>query len=251
MIPERAAKRELLGGLECAVYAAQRETRLIVVLCHGFGAPGTDLVPLSWELTSQRPILAEYVEWVFPAAPIRLEQTGGFDGRAWWPLDVMALMTAVAAGDLDVLRRARPEGLARARTMLEALLDEVGRRSGLGADRMVLGGFSQGAMLATDLALRMEHGPALLAIFSGTLICENEWRQLARHKRSLRVLQSHGRYDTVLPFELAKSLRDLLAEAGITVEFIDFPGDHTIAGQVVDRFGQLLEEFVGDHLDKG
>ena len=63
--------------------------------------------------------------------------------------------------------------------MLMALVDELGRGTGLAPGRIVLGGFSQGAMVATDVALRLEEPPAALVVLSGTLLCQDEWRRRA------------------------------------------------------------------------
>jgi phospholipase/carboxylesterase len=193
---------------------------------------------------ARNPQLEQSVQFVFPAAPLLLDDTGMMPGRAWWNLDVNALLMAVASGQVDIIRRSVPEGLAEARRKLNSALHHIQEHWKLKPSQLVLGGFSQGAMLATDVALRMTGGPAALAIFSGTLICEEEWRQLARKKTGLRVLQSHGRYDTILPFVAATWLRDLFAENGLDVDFIEFPGDHTIPRVALDRFAELLTSLV-------
>jgi phospholipase/carboxylesterase len=133
---------------------------MAVVLCHGFGAPGEDLVPLGAELVRGRPEL-EDVRFVFPAAPLALGGVlPGWDAaRAWWMLDLERLMSAqMSLGDPSkvaaAFRAEVPEGLAPARRNLMALIDEVSRSSGLPTSKIVLGGFSQGAMLAVDVSLR-------------------------------------------------------------------------------------------------
>lgn len=241
----RTAKRELLGQLTCAVIGPSVESvRLSVVLCHGYGAPATDLVPLAWEVFGRRPAWEQMVQFVFPAAPLLLDEMGPGGGRAWWHLDVAALLTAIAAGDVDVLRRTVPEGLADARAALQSTVDALLLRDRLKPSQIVLGGFSQGAMLTTDLALRLPDGPAGLAIFSGSLICEDQWRALAPRKAGLPVLQSHGKFDTILPYVGATWLRDLLLESGLQVEFIEFDGDHTITSEVVDHFVMMLDRLL-------
>jgi len=105
---------------------------------------------------------------------------------------------------------------------------------------VVLGGFSQGAMVTTDLALRQDEAPAALVILSGTLLAESEWRARAVRRKGLRVLQSHGRQDPILPFAEAVLLRDLLQESGLAVEFLPFDGPHTISEEALDRLGALL-----------
>jgi phospholipase/carboxylesterase len=233
-----------LGPLEARVVQAEPGIRpeLAVVLCHGFGASGTDLVPLAGELFQRRSTLAARVRFVFPAAPLALEGFGWGDSRAWWPIDLeatIALRASGAAGRAEARNRV-PDGLAQARRQLAACVEAVARSSGLGPERIVLGGFSQGGMITTDLALRQEEAPAALVILSGTIVAEGEWQARAPRRTGLRVLQSHGRQDPILPFRDAEALRDLLTAAGLEVEFVPFEGPHTIPEQALDRLGALL-----------
>jgi phospholipase/carboxylesterase len=232
-----------LGPLQTRVVQGEPGVRpaLAVVLCHGFGASGTDLVPLAMELLARVPALGDRVRFIFPAAPLALEGFGG-EARAWWPLDLVSVVAARASGapGRAAMRAHVPEGLAQARRQLAACLEAVGQTSGLPASRLVLGGFSQGAMVCTDLALRQDEAPAALVILSGTLIAEAEWRARAGRRRGLPVLQSHGRQDPILPFEDAVALRDLLQEAGLGVDFLPFDGPHTIPEEALERLGALL-----------
>jgi phospholipase/carboxylesterase len=106
--------------------------------------------------------------------------------------------------------------------------------------RLVLGGFSQGAMLACDVGLRLEPAPAALVLFSGSLINAPEWRQLAPRRRGLPVFQSHGREDPILPYGDAERARELLEEAGLEVEFLPFPGGHGIHPLALARAAALV-----------
>ncbi len=235
--------RATLGGLECHVVdalPADVPPRLVVVVCHGFGAPGTDLVPLAPELFAIKPELERGVRMIFPAAPLSLDEQGMYGGRAWWHLDVGKLMAAIETGHFRDLRNDCPDDLDAARDMLLRLIDEVQRDTGLPVGRFVLGGFSQGSMLATDVALHLSEAPAALGIFSGTLLCEDRWRALAPQRRGLKVLQSHGYQDPILPFAAAEWLRDLLKEAGMKVTFIPFAGMHTIPYEALEQFAALL-----------
>ena len=119
-------------------------------------------------------------------------------------------------------------------------MTEAGRHYGLTADRFVLGGFSQGAMLTTDVALRLKKTPAGLVILSGGLINEAQWRQLALERGPLAVLQSHGKYDSILPFPMGTALRDLCLEGGADVDFVAFNGDHEIPLEVLHRLTHFV-----------
>lgn len=238
------AERLNLGPLEChAVYDDRRSLgwTSACVLCHGFGAPGTDLLPLAEEFCSEEPDLAEQVLFLFPSAPLQPPEFRPYGGRAWWPIDMLRLQRAAEVGDFRDLRQDLPERLPAARDELTAFLDAVSHRWGIPTSRTVLGGFSQGSMLATDVALHLPEAPAGLVIYSGTLLCEAEWTRLSPGRAGLRVLQSHGMQDPILPFTAAGWLRDLLIGAGLNVEFHSFHGGHAIPAIAVERTVALLK----------
>ncbi|MGH7202673.1 MAG: alpha/beta hydrolase, partial [Planctomycetaceae bacterium] len=212
---------------------------LVVVLCHGYGAAGDDLAPLAGEIVRQFPLRG--VRFVFPEAPLLLGRMGLYESRAWWELDVERLIQAAESGRFCEVRRGNPTGLAEAGELLRDVVTALGTEVELPLDRFILGGFSQGAMLATDVSLRLPEPPGGLAIFSGTLVCEDLWADLARARGPLRVLQSHGQRDPILPFEGAVALRDLLTAAGLDVDFIPFDGVHTISAAAVQRFATMIE----------
>lgn len=230
-----------LGELDCQVVDALAEgasPELAVVLCHGFGAPATDLVPLAMELVELKPELGPKVRFVFPAAPLSLSAMGMPHARAWFNLPQEVLMGQER--DWGRFETSTPEGLVQARRGLMSLLSALSAATKLPYGRIVLGGFSQGGMVSTDVALRLEEAPAGLCILSGTLICQDDWKQRAAKRTSLPVLQSHGRVDNVLAYGQAERLRDMLTGAGLPVEFIPFNGPHTIAPEVMERMAEFL-----------
>lgn len=238
-------QKTTLGSLTSYVVhqpAAGAPPKLAVVLCHGYGAMGTDLVGLVRPLLIAEPTLAERAVLIFPAAPLDLAEHGLPGGRAWWHIDLDRFINRPTPELLDKFRRAAPAGLAESRALLLELIEAAGRQFGLAPERFFLGGFSQGAMLATDVALRLPAPPAGLAVLSGALINEAEWRPLAAARGRLNVLQSHGRHDSILPFPMGAALRDLLLESGCDVEFQAFAGDHEIPPPAVSRLAALLAQ---------
>jgi len=231
--------RTTIAGLDVQVLQGGSETpTAAVVLCHGFGAPGDDLVPLFDELLSRAPALSS-TRFYFPAAPLELDGWG--DARAWWDLDLEAIQRL--AGDpvaLREFRRQEPPGMPRARAALLKLVRDVADADALPLSRLTLGGFSQGAMIATDVALRLEEPPQGLAILSGTLLLEDTWRAKAKARAGLRVFQAHGRGDPVLSFQAAEALRDLWLDAQAKHEFLPFDGGHTITGEALTRLARFL-----------
>ena len=237
--------RQLIGQLDCVVVEGQSHTEtpeLLVILCHGFGAGGDDLVPLGRELLRAKPQLAASVRFVFPAAPLALEAIGYHGSRAWWMLDVAELNAAIETGTFRDLSGQLPDGMPEASRVVSELVTRLQDETGLPASRIVLGGFSQGAMVTTDVALRMPDAPAALCVLSGTLVCESVWTELASARGSLRVLQSHGRQDPILPYRAAEWLRDMLCGAGFDVDFVPFNGVHTIPLEALKKMAELLDE---------
>ncbi|HYV45863.1 MAG TPA: alpha/beta fold hydrolase [Myxococcaceae bacterium] len=236
------ASRTSLGNLQCTVaQSTQDAPRGLVVLCHGFGATGEDLVSLAPELVKLQPAL-EQARFVFPAAPISLGFTGMGEGLAWWNIDFEELVARQREGlaGIQKLHERAPEGLSQSRRMLREAVDVACRQANLPLARVVLGGFSQGAMLATDVSLRLEEAPAGLCILSGTLIAEPEWRRLAPARAGLPVFQSHGTQDPLLPFSSAEALRDLLKGAGLAVDFHPFDDQHTIPYELLAPLAEYL-----------
>lgn len=238
------SQQRTIAGLECRIVDALPDDTpptLLVVLCHGYGAPGDDLVSIGGELLRASSLLAQRARFIFPSAPIVLGRGYGMESRAWWPIDMEALDDAIRRGAILDRSNESPPELPQVRAQLRAMLDELCAETGLPLTRVALGGFSQGSMLTTDLALHLETNPAALGIFSGTLIHAARWRELAPARRGLPVMQSHGRHDPLLAFEAAEALRDLLQAGGLEIQFIPFDGPHTIVVEALFGWMRLLE----------
>jgi phospholipase/carboxylesterase len=209
----------------------------VLVLMHGFGAPATDLVALFRAIQ-----VPPEVRFVFPAAPLLLDAISPDEvaARAWWMIDVARLQASILRGDGVDMARETPPGLATARAAVREMLTALEQELSAPPERVVLGGFSQGAMLATDVALRAEQAPAGLVILSGAPICSDEWKELAPKRAGLPVLQSHGRSDPILPYQGAEWLRDLLQGSRLPVEFVPFNGGHGIPSGVLERLGPFV-----------
>jgi phospholipase/carboxylesterase len=188
-----------------------------VVLLHGFMGTPDDLAPFARSLGVQ-------ARFVFPGGRVDLAPFG-LSGRAWWPVDTDTRADSIAAGPRD-LSHFVPEGLDAARAHVDGLLDDLEREGPPGP--LVIGGFSQGAMLSCDVALRSPRPLAGLALFSGARIAAGAWRSLYASRRGLRVFVSHGRSDADLSFSAAESFQRELADAGWEVTWCPFDGGHEI-----------------------
>ncbi len=207
----------------------------LVVLLHGFGAPGDDLVALGQYLK-----VPNEVRFLFPAAPLNLNMGFG-DARAWWMLDMERVMQARAQGRWDELSQEVPRGLTQARDQISKLISFATQALTVPSTSLVLGGFSQGAMLSTDLVLHSDIPFAGLALLSGTLIAKQEWLSRLPHRKSLPVFQSHGTNDPILAFSMAQQLRHHIEAAGLPVSWVEFPGEHEISIPVLEGLGTFLK----------
>lgn len=189
-----------------------------VVLLHGFGAAGNDLVSLAerWARPGAR--------FFVPAAPL----ARGATGRAWWLFDEQR--PAHAQGD-QLPPGFRPhQQVQRVRRAVQRLLQDI--RARYAPERLVLGGFSQGAMLSLDVALQAQPAVDRVIALSGVLLADSlPALQAAREPRP-RIFVSHGRQDQVLPFSGGERARLLLEQHGYAVQFQAFEGGHQIPNEV-------------------
>ncbi len=206
----------------------------LVILLHGFGALGDDLVSLAEELD-----VPGGTRFVFPEGPLALH-VGYGAARAWWIVDMNALAEERAAGRMRDLSGEVPQGLPAARDAIESFLAALPRLVPVDPKRTIIGGFSQGAMLTCDLVMRTALPCAGLVQLSGTLLARHHWRPDAALRRGMPVFLSHGTGDPVLPFPMAERLRDELRRSGLSVEWHAFRGGHEIPKPVLARLGAFL-----------
>ncbi len=240
-------RRTLYGSLDCIVIDGGPSPKILVVLCHGYGAPGTDLASLAFEWITLLGEDAGDFRFVFPAAPQTLAEMGMPDGRAWWPINMAQLAQHVQSSSFAELHTAVPPGIDAARQTLCESIAAMKTDMDASAAPLVLGGFSQGAMLTLDTALRGTiDPPALLILFSGTLVCQSEWTASLSRLTHTRVYQSHGTVDPILPYTSAVELSRFLTAADIEKKFHSFRGGHTIDGESLEQTAQWMNDVARD-----
>jgi phospholipase/carboxylesterase len=218
--------RRVVAGLTTLQFDAPAGAPTILFF-HGYGADAADLAPLAFELD-----LPRQARWVFPDAPLSLD----WGGRAWFPIDPARFQTGkpVDLSDTD------PPGLDAAREAVGYFIEELG----VPWKDLILGGFSQGAMLAVDLALRAPESPRGLVVLSGNLVSSAAWTPLAPKRKGLPFFQSHGVADPILSYAGARKLETLLAGAGLQGELVKFDGGHAIAPIALERLRDYLAKLV-------
>ena len=168
----------------------------LVVFLHGYGADGADLLGLADVLEPHLPGVA----FLAPDAPEPC-QGGGF-GCQWFPIPWLDGSSQAAA----------EAGLQAAARDLNGFLDARLAEAGLTPDRLVLVGFSQGAMLSLEVAPRRPEAVAGVVAISGRMLRPEALAAEAVVKPP--VLLIHGDQDPVVPFADMAKAGDALVAAG-------------------------------------
>jgi phospholipase/carboxylesterase len=192
----------------------------LVVLLHGLGSDGNDLISLApyWA-----PLLPE-TEFLAPHAPFPCDMAPF--GYQWFSFQERT-PTAVLAG----VRAAAP--------FLDAFLDEALVARGLDASRLVLVGFSQGTMMSLHVGLRRARPVAGIVGYSGRLIAEETLADELRSKPP--VLLMHGTADEIVPFESLALAEASLKALGVPVTTVSRPGlGHSIDEIELAKGGEFL-----------
>lgn len=182
-----------------------------VVFLHGYGADGPDLLGLAEPLSRFLPGTAFHA----PNAPERCVNNPM--GYQWFPIPWMDGSTEAQARN----------SLMQSAADLDAYLDGVLKAEGLGPDRMVVIGFSQGTMMALHVVPRRAAPIAGIVGISGRLLGPE---LLGEVRVRPPVLLIHGDQDPVVPYGEMALARTALAGAGFDVETHTMPGTgHGIA----------------------
>lgn len=207
-----------------------------MVLLHGYGSRPERWLPFG--VTIQPGADRRFV---FPrGSETTRPPDGPFAGRAWWRIDLASFIPP--GHTLPDLSQARPAGLARASQRVGALLDEVEARLGSAPGDLILGGFSQGAMIAADIAFRADRPLKALILLSPTPVDEASWTRGMTARRGLPVFIAHGRHDTTLSFTASARLADTMQRAGLRVTWLAFDDGHEIPAEVVDALNAFLAD---------
>lgn len=184
--------------------ASGGDPKQLIVLLHGYGADGNDLISLAGQWRDALPDAA----FISPNAP---EPCAGnpYGGRQWFELTVR-----------DPEERWR--GVQRAAPVLNAFLDEKLAAFGLGDESLALVGFSQGTMMALHVGLRRAKAAAGIVGFSGLLVEPDRVKGEVTAKPPVVLI--HGDRDDILPVQALHQAREALAAAGLAVEWHVRPG---------------------------
>jgi phospholipase/carboxylesterase len=211
----------VLSGPSRPPASGGRPSRLVILL-HGLGADGNDLIGLAPYWAQLLPT----TEFLSPNAPFPCDMAPY--GYQWF--------SAQDRGPAAVLA-----GVRAVAPVLQAFIDDALAKRGLVDGDLALVGFSQGTMMSLYVGLRRSEPVAGILGFSGRLLAPE---LLASELRSRpRTLLVHGTDDPLVPYESLAAAEGMLTDLGVSVETLTCAGvGHSIDENGLRRGGSFLKE---------
>jgi phospholipase/carboxylesterase len=197
--------------------AAGGRPRQLVVICHGLGASGADLIPFA-------PALSEALPQALFVAPNAPE-----------PCDLVSPEEGVHARQWFSLRDWRPAAMAvgarAAAPILDHFIDHTLADHDIPAENYALVGFSQGAMMTLFTGLRRLTPPRAILAYAGILLSPETLAMEIANRAP--VLLVHGERDDVISVEFSRMAADILRRETVPVDLLIEPG----LGHAIDAAG--------------
>jgi phospholipase/carboxylesterase len=225
--------RKQICGVECIVENPGPSNA--VVLFHGYGADFTDLAPLADMMDPE----GEWT-WIFPNGPQVVDIGGHMTGRAWFPISIEDLQKAMMTGQAKDYATTAPAGLDKILPQLEDLIEELKKEY----SSIVVGGFSQGGMVATHLFQKSGDSLKGALLLSTVLLNQTKLIESLAGLAGKPFLQSHGSQDSILPVSQGMSLYQFLKKNGWQGRWAEFSGGHEIPMMVINKSRDFLKSLL-------
>lgn len=191
-----------------------------IIWMHGLGADGHDFEPIAPELV--RPG-ERALRFVFPHAPVRpVTLNNGYRMRAWY--DITSLERRAVQDEA---------GIRASHAIVEDLIRRENER-GIGSNRIVLAGFSQGGAMALYSGTRYSEQLAGIIGLSCYMLLESQLgAQKAAANQATPIFLGHGTQDPLVSPALGQESRRVLEEEGYAVEWHSYPMPHSVSPQEI------------------
>jgi phospholipase/carboxylesterase len=209
------------------------QSKNLVILFHGYGASMQDLYGLADVMPTERPC-----DWIFPNGLLEIPLGMGITGRGWFPVDMAQLELSMQTGSHRDFSDKTTDEFQHALEVTNTFFLEVAKDY----DQIIIGGFSQGAMITSFVSLMNSDQIKGYLCLSGTLVGRPQMISLLEKAHKFPFFQSHGTQDPVLAASFAKAQYDLFTYAGFKGEFLEFSGAHEIPMSVIKKSIEFLDK---------
>lgn len=211
-----------LTYLERPAQAVAGQQTWLLVMMHGVGSNEQDLFGL-----------APYVPPQFHVLSLRAPFAMGMGAYAWFQFTV----------DADGTRHINVPQEQQARILVQQTVETAASQLGIPPERIVLGGFSQGGIMALSQLLTQPQSLRGVVVWHSRLLPEiASLHAPAAAFAGKSAWVSHGSYDNVIPLTSAHAVRDRLAALPLQLSYHEYPGAHEIRPEELRASMQWLQD---------
>ncbi len=208
---------------DAVIIEPQGTHKASIIWLHGLGADGHDFEAIVPELRLSA-ILG--IRFIFPNAPIRpITINGKAEMRGWYDIKSSNLR------EMEDIN-----SIIESSDLIHNYIDtEI--KKGISSNKIILAGFSQGGAIALHAGLRYPSELAgLLALSTYLPIPKSLKKETSNHKE-MPIMMMHGSDDNIIPIEQSRSSWQALIKHGYTVEWNEYPMQHTICSEEISVIG--------------
>jgi predicted esterase len=208
--------------------------RSTVVFLHGLGDSSDGFRGLFEDLS------LPYTRIVLPNAPSQpVTVNGGMRMQSWYDIHSLDKRNPINT-------REDRQGILKSRDALNDLLTSEAALVG-GADRIVMGGFSQGAAMSLITGLSSQHRLAGIIALSGYLLIRDDYPAImSPHAKEVPIFAYHGKQDQTIPYDIAVLSFDKLKALGAQVDFQSESGlGHGVSEGEVEKVVAFIDARLG------
>lgn len=198
-----------------------------VIWMHGLGADCWDFVPIVKELGLPHDLPLRFI---FPQAPARpITINNGHVMPGWYDIAMQ-----------DIERKPDEAGIRESQKFIDDLIERELTRD-IGADKIILAGFSQGGAIALQTGLRSKQTlGGIMALSTYLTLGESLTTEKTIANANIPILMAHGTQDPIVPLALARSSRDTLKRHQYQIEWREYAMQHSVCAEEIEDIAEWI-----------